>query len=162
REYVKRLHGPHIKPGRSKSAAVEALREDIRHFKQANELERVVAVWCGSSEVYTPLGDVHHSQEAFERGLADNDPSITPSQIYAWACLLEGVAFANGSPNCAVDFPAIEELARKQGVPVAGKDFKTGQTWMKTLIAPGLKARTLGVHGWFSTNILGNRDGEVL
>lgn len=161
-EYVRRLHGTHIKTVASKADAVSKLQEDIRSFKKANGLDRLVAVWCGSTEVHTPLTTAHATQSNFEKGLKSDDPAITPSQIYAWACVLEGVAFANGSPNCAVDFPAIEDLSHRLGVPIAGKDFKTGQTWMKTLIAPGLKARSLGVRGWFSTNILGNRDGEVL
>jgi len=123
---------------------------------------RAVAVWCGSTEVFIEPGAVHQSVAAFERGLLDDDPKIAPSQLYAWACLKERIPFVNGSPNLTVDFPAMWELAREMHVPVAGKDFKTGQTFMKTVLAPALKARLLGVDGWFSTNILGNRDGEVL
>ncbi len=161
-EYVRRLNGTFVKEGATKAELVEQLRDDIRTFLKRRECERGVAVWCGSTEVHTRQGPVHASVAAFEAGLQKNDPAITPSQMYAWACLREGVPFANGSPNQALDFPAAEELAREQGVPIAGKDFKTGQTMMKTVIAPALKARRLGVRGWFSTNILGNRDGEVL
>ncbi len=161
-EYVKRLHGTHIKTGASKAEMVEQLRDDIRRFKRDNDCERVVAVWCGSTEVFTDSTEVHASAKAFEQGLEASDPAITNSQMYAWACIQEGVPFANGAPNLSIDFAAARELAREHRVPIAGKDFKTGQTLMKTIIAPGLKARMLGVKGWFSTNILGNRDGEVL
>ena len=161
-EYVKRLHGTHIKPGTDKVAHVESLREDIRNFRKDNGCSRAVAVWCGSTEIYIDPGPVHQTVEAFERGLAAGDPGISNSQMYAWACIKEGVPYANGAPHLGVDFPAAVTLAREHSVPVAGKDFKTGQTLMKTIIAPGLKARMLGVSGWFSTNILGNRDGEVL
>lgn len=160
--YVKRLHGTHVKKGRSKADLVEQVRQDIRTFVKANECSRAVAVWCGSTETYLEQGEVHQSIAAFDRGLREDDPAISSSQIYAWACLHEGVPFANGAPNLTVDFPAAWALARERGVPIAGKDFKTGQTLMKTVIAPALKARMLGVRGWFSTNILGNRDGEVL
>ncbi|HEV7923366.1 MAG TPA: inositol-3-phosphate synthase [Thermoanaerobaculia bacterium] len=160
--YVRRLDGPHVKHGANKMELMEQVRQDIRNFAAHNGCERLVAVWCGSTEVYEQPSAVHQSVEAFERGLAENDECIPSSQIYAWACLKEGVPFANGSPNLAVDFPAAWELAARQQVPIAGKDFKTGQTLMKTIIAPGFKARMLGVRGWFSTNILGNRDGEVL
>jgi myo-inositol-1-phosphate synthase len=141
---------------------VEQVRDDIRTFIRDNGCSRAVAIWCGSTEVYIEPADVHQSVSAFEAGLAANHPAISNSQIYAWACLKERVAFANGAPNLTVDFPAAWELAKRQEVPIAGKDFKTGQTLMKTVIAPGLKARMLGIAGWFSTNILGNRDGEVL
>jgi myo-inositol-1-phosphate synthase len=161
-QYVKRLHGTHVKEGATKADMVEQVREDIRTFLRDNGCSRAVAVWCGSTETYVAPDQVHSSQRAFEAGLLKNDPAITNSQIYAWACLQEGVPFANGSPNLAVDFPAAAELARRHEVALAGKDFKTGQTLMKTVIAPALKARMLGVNGWFSTNILGNRDGEVL
>jgi len=161
-EYVKRLHGTHIKRGKNKADMVEALREDIRSFKQRSGASRLVAVWCGSTEIYFPPGDVHQSVASFEKGLVENDPGIANSQMYAWACIKEGVPYANGAPNLTVDFPAALELAREHRVPISGKDFKTGQTWMKTVVAPGLKARMLGLSGWFSTNILGNRDGEVL
>ncbi|MSP26216.1 MAG: inositol-3-phosphate synthase [Myxococcales bacterium] len=161
-EYVKRLSGTHLKTGRNKSHMVEQLREDIRGFIAQNGCDRAVAVWCGSTEIYFPSSAVHASIATFEQGLLADDPGISNSQLYAWACIQEGVPFANGAPNLTVDFPAALELARLRGVPVAGKDFKTGQTLMKTIIAPGLKARMLGIAGWFSTNILGNRDGEVL
>jgi myo-inositol-1-phosphate synthase len=161
-EYVKRLHGTHVKRGTSKAHMVEQLRDDIRTFVRTRGCDRAVAVWCASTEVYTHANGVHSSVAAFERGLAASDPTITNSQMYAWALLKERVPFANGSPNLAVDFPAAWELAREFRVPIAGKDFKTGQTLMKTIIAPGLKSRMLGIRGWYSTNILGNRDGEVL
>ncbi len=161
-EYVKRLNGTHVKQAPNKAALVEQLREDIRAFLKENGCDRAVAVWCGSTEIYQAASEVHETIDAFEKGLLDNHPNISPSQLYAWACVLEGVPYANGAPNLSVDFPAIQELAKKHGVPIAGKDFKTGQTLMKTILAPGLKARLLGMHGWFSTNILGNRDGEVL
>jgi myo-inositol-1-phosphate synthase len=161
-EYVKRLHGTNVKKGKSKADMVEALRDDIRKWKKDKGVARTVAVWCGSTEIYFPSSDVHRSVQSFEKGLLENDPGISSSQIYAWACIKEGVPFANGAPNLTVDFPAAFELAREHKMPIAGKDFKTGQTWMKTVIAPGLKTRMLGLSGWFSTNILGNRDGEVL
>jgi myo-inositol-1-phosphate synthase len=163
-EYVKRLHGTHIKnaPNLSKADMVEALRDDIRRFKKDNGCSRLVAVWCGSTEVFIEPTAVHQSIDAFEKGLKDNDPAISNAQMYAWACIKEGVPYANGAPHLAVDCPAMWDLARKLTVPTAGKDFKTGQTLMKTILAPGLKARMLGLSGWFSTNILGNRDGEVL
>jgi myo-inositol-1-phosphate synthase len=160
-EYVTRLHGTHLKSG-SKAELVEQLRDDIRRFIREQGADRAVAVWCGSTEVFIEAGSVHQSVAAFERGLLEGDPKIAPSQLYAWACLKERVPFVNGSPNLTVDFPAMSELAREMNVPIAGKDFKTGQTFMKTVLAPALKARMLGIEGWFSTNILGNRDGEVL
>ncbi len=160
--YVRRLHGTHVKKGKSKADLVEQVRQDIRAFMRGNECARAVAVWCGSTEIFIEPKDVHTSVAKFEKGLLENDPAISNSQIYAWACMKEGVPFANGAPNLTVDFPAAWQLARDRGVPIAGKDFKTGQTLMKTVIAPALKARMLGVRGWFSTNILGNRDGEVL
>ncbi|MEA1903651.1 MAG: inositol-3-phosphate synthase [Actinomycetota bacterium] len=143
-------------------ASVEILMEDIDRFRGEKQVDRLVAVWCGSTEAYEEPTDVHLDLDSFEKGLKDNDPAITPSQIYAYACLKMGVPFANGAPNLTVDIPAMLELSAQEGVPIAGKDFKTGQTLMKTIIAPGLKARMLGISGWFSTNILGNRDGEVL
>jgi myo-inositol-1-phosphate synthase len=161
-EYVKRLHGTHVKKARSKLELGEALREDIRRFMRDEGCARAVMLWCASTEVYIEKGAVHADIGAFEKGLADSDPAIAPSMIYAWAALKEGVPFANGAPNLTVDIPALEQLAKTQGVAIAGKDFKTGQTLMKTTIAPMLKARMLGLQGWFSTNILGNRDGEVL
>ncbi len=160
--YVKRLEGTNVKPGASKREWAEGLREDIRRFKQENECERLVMVWCGSTEVFIQPGPSHQSLDAFEKALDANDASIAPSMLYAYAALQEGIPYANGAPNLSVDFPAMLELAREHSVPVAGKDFKTGQTLMKTIIAPGLKARMLGLDGWFSTNILGNRDGAVL
>jgi myo-inositol-1-phosphate synthase len=160
--YVRRLEGRHVKQGHSKADLVEQLRDDIRNFMRHHECARAVCIWCGSTEVFQQPSAVHQSLRAFEEGLLASDPAISSSQIYAWACLKEGVPFANGAPNLTVDFPAAWELARAQSIPIAGKDFKTGQTLMKTVIAPALKARMLGVRGWFSTNILGNRDGEVL
>ena len=140
----------------------ESLMEDIDGFRAEKKVDRLVAVWCGSTEAYEEPSQVHMSLDAFEQGLKDNDPAIASSQIYAYACLKMGVPFANGAPNLTVDIPAMLELADRERLPVAGKDFKTGQTFMKTMLAPGLKARMLGINGWFSTNILGNRDGEVL
>jgi len=160
--YVKKLVGTHVKPGSSKRAWAEALREDIRRFKAENACDRLVMVWCGSTEIFISPGPVHQSLAAFEEGLDRDDESIAPSMLYAYAALKEGVPYANGAPNLSVDFPAMLELAAERGVPVAGKDFKTGQTLMKTVLAPAFKARMLGVDGWYSTNILGNRDGEVL
>ena len=161
-EYVKRLHGPNVKTQPTKAGMVEALQADIKGFIKDNGCSRGVAVWCGSTEAFLAPTAVHQSMASFEQGLAKNSPDITNSQMYAWACLKEGVPFANGSPNFAVDFPAVWELAKERQVAIAGKDFKTGQTLMKTVIAPALKARMLGLRGWYSTNILGNRDGEIL
>ncbi|MEE8406490.1 MAG: inositol-3-phosphate synthase [Acidimicrobiia bacterium] len=140
----------------------EALMEDIDRFRAEKQVDRLVAVWCGSTEAYEEPSDVHRELGSFEQGLKESDPGISPSQIYAYACLKMGVPFANGAPNLTVDIPAMTQLAAQEGVPIVGKDFKTGQTLIKTMIAPGLKARMLGIKGWFSTNILGNRDGEVL
>jgi myo-inositol-1-phosphate synthase len=140
----------------------EQLRADIRRFKQEKGADRLVMIWCGSTEIYIQSGEVHATLDAFEQGLRDNHPDIAPSMIYAYAALMERVPFANGAPNLTVDIPALTELAQRAEVAVAGKDFKTGQTLIKTIMAPGLKARLLGLEGWFSTNILGNRDGEVL
>jgi myo-inositol-1-phosphate synthase len=161
-EWVRRLSGTHVKVGTSKAAVVEELRDDIRRNLRDRGADRAVAVWCGSTEVHQLPTTVHQSVQAFEAGLRRSAPEISNSQLYAWACVLEGVPFVNGSPNLAVDFPALQELAAVRAVPIAGKDFKTGQTLMKTILAPGLRARQLGVRGWYSTNILGNRDGEVL
>jgi myo-inositol-1-phosphate synthase len=161
-EYVKRLHGTHVKTGKSKADIVEQLRADIRAFIKSSGADRAVCVWCGSTEVFLEQSEVHQSIKSFEKGLLENDPNIPNSMLYAWACLKEGVPYANGAPNLTVDVPAMLELARETHTPVCGKDFKTGQTFMKTLLAPGFKARMLGMKGWFSTNILGNRDGEVL
>ncbi len=160
--YVKRLDGPNKKRGKTKMDLAEQLREDIRRFKEAHDCSRAVMIWCGSTEVFLRAGPAHASPEAFEQALRESDPAIAPSMIYAYAAIMEGVPYANGAPNLSVDLPALEQLARDRGVPISGKDFKTGQTLMKTILAPGLKARMLGVRGWFSTNILGNRDGEVL
>jgi myo-inositol-1-phosphate synthase len=160
--YVKRLHGTHIKAAPSKAAMVEQVRADIQRFKSEQGCDRLVAVWCGSTEVLQVLTEAHTTIRSFEKALACSSADVSNAQIYAWACLLERVPFANGSPNLCVDFPAALELARARGVPVGGKDFKTGQTLLKTAIAPALKARMLGLRGWYSTNILGNRDGEVL
>ena len=160
--YVKKLNGPNVKKGTSKADLANQLMEDIKAFKQKHGCDRLVAVWCGSTEVYRKPGDVHSSLDKFEAGLAASHDEIAPSQIYAYACLKMGVPYANGAPNLSVDTPALQELARKQGLPITGKDFKTGQTLMKTILAPGFKARMLGLEGWYSTNILGNRDGEVL
>lgn len=161
-DYVRRLHGTHIKSGATKYDKALALMDDIRSFQQRAGVSRSIMIWCASTEVFHRPGAVHQTLAAFEEGLKRNDPEIAPSQIYAYAALMSGVPFANGAPNLTHDIPALLDLARERHLPVCGKDFKTGQTFMKTLIAPGLKARMLGVHGWFSTNILGNRDGEVL
>jgi myo-inositol-1-phosphate synthase len=161
-EYVKRLHGTHTKTGANKADMVEAVRQDIRQTLASTGATRGVAVWCGSTEIYIEPDEVHQSIQSFESGLLRSDPKISNSQIYAWACIKEGIPYANGAPNLALDFPAAHALAREMKTPIAGKDFKTGQTLMKTILAPGLKARLLGLKGWFSTNILGNRDGEVL
>jgi myo-inositol-1-phosphate synthase len=158
--YVKRLHGTHVKKGKNKRDLAEQLRADIRAFKK--KVDRVVMIWAASTEIFLEPKPVHRSIEAFEKGLVDNDRAIAPSQIYAYAALKEGVPFANGAPNLTVDLPVMIELSKKNAAPICGKDFKTGQTFMKTVLAPAFKARMLGVNGWFSTNILGNRDGEVL
>ncbi len=162
REYVKRLDGTHVIGGGSKWDWAQQLRQDIRDRKEETGAHRAVMVWCGSTEVYLSPARCHLDIEAFEQGMKDDDPAIAPSQLYAWAAVMEDVPYANGAPNLSADFPALERLAEERGVPLAGKDFKTGQTMMKTILAPGLKARMLGVNGWFSTNILGNRDGEIL
>jgi myo-inositol-1-phosphate synthase len=161
-DYVKKLDGPNVKEGSNKRELGEQLRQDIRRFKEEHGCDRLVMVWCGSTEVFVRPGAVHESLEAFEAAMEENHTDIAPSQIYAWAALKEGVPYANGAPNLSADFAAFEELATETGVPIAGKDFKTGQTLMKTILAPGFKTRMLGISGWFSTNILGNRDGEVL
>ncbi|MBI4541316.1 MAG: inositol-3-phosphate synthase [Gemmatimonadetes bacterium] len=162
RHYVRRLDGPNVKAGKNKRELAEQLREDIRRFSEEKGCSRLVMIWCGSTEIYLEPGPAHQSPAAFEKAMDRNDASIAPSMLYAWAAIQEGVPFANGAPNLTVDIPALVELAKERGVPVAGKDFKTGQTLLKTILAPGLKARMLGLRGWFSTNILGNRDGEVL
>jgi myo-inositol-1-phosphate synthase len=162
RSYVKRLDGPHVKLGNSKMELADQVREDIRSFKKSRNLARLIMVWCGSTEIYIEPGPVHQTLEVFEKGLETNDPDIAPSMIYAYAALQEGVPYANGAPNLTLDIPALQQLAKQNRVPIGGKDLKTGQTLMKTILAPGLKARMLGLRGWFSSNILGNRDGEVL
>jgi myo-inositol-1-phosphate synthase len=162
RNYVKRLDGPNVKTHKTLAAKADALMDDIRSFAKTNNVDRMVMIWCGSTEVFHTPSKVHQSLESFEKGLAKNDPDIAPSQVYAYAALKSGVPFANGAPNLTHDIPALLDLARDREIPVCGKDFKTGQTFMKTLLAPGLKSRLLGCSGWFSTNILGNRDGEVL
>jgi myo-inositol-1-phosphate synthase len=161
-EYVKKLTATHFKQGKNKRDLADQLMEDIRSFKAKNGCDRLVMIWCGSTEVFRNLAPVHASLAAFEKGLEESDPEIAPSQIYAYAALASGVPYGNGAPNLTVDTPALQELAKKNSVPIGGKDFKTGQTLMKTILAPGFKARLLGVEGWYSTNILGNRDGEVL
>jgi myo-inositol-1-phosphate synthase len=158
--YVKRLHGTHVKKGKNKMDLANQVREDIRNFRKT--VDRVVMIWCGSTEIFLEPTAVHESVEAFEKGLENDDIGIAPSQIYAYAALTEGVPFANGAPNLTVDVPAMIELSKQNNAPICGKDFKTGQTFMKTVLAPAFKARLLGVSGWYSTNILGNRDGEVL
>jgi myo-inositol-1-phosphate synthase len=160
--YVKRLDGPNVKKGKNKRDLADQVVEDIRRFKKENRLDRVVMVWCGSTEIFLTEAPVHASLKAFEKGLEQNDPSIPSSMLYAYAAIKEGVPYANAAPNLTADIPAMIELAQETRTPVAGKDLKTGQTLIKTIIAPGLKARLLGVTGWYSTNILGNRDGEVL
>jgi myo-inositol-1-phosphate synthase len=160
--YVRNLSGPNVKPAASKWEHAQALVQDIEDFKKTHGADRAVAVWCGSTERYQELGPVHQTIEAFERGLKQSDPAISPSMIYAWAFIRAGVPYANGAPNMGSDIPALRQLALDLGVPVAGKDFKTGQTLMKTILAPGLAARRIGVRGWYSTNILGNSDGAVL
>jgi len=161
-EYVRRLDGPNVKKTKNKRDLAEALRQDIKDSIAKQGASRAVMVWCGSTEIYLTPAPCHQTIETFEAGLAANDPAISPSQLYAYAALKEGVPYANGAPNLSADFPALEQLAVDNGVPICGKDFKTGQTLMKTILAPGFKARMLGIAGWFSTNILGNRDGEIL
>lgn len=162
REYVKRIDGENVKRSGTKMEQAEALTADIETFRKQHGCSRLVMIWCGSTEVFHKPAAVHATLESFENGLKNDDPDIAPSQVYAYAALQSRVPFANGAPNLTIDVPALLTLAREKEVPVCGKDFKTGQTYMKTLLAPGFKARMLGVNGWFSTNILGNRDGEVL
>ena len=162
KHYVKRLDGSHVKSAANKRELVEQLRQDIRDAVKASGASRAVMVWCGSTEIYLEPAACHRSIDAFEKGLLANDPAIAPSQLYAYAAILEGIPYANGAPNLSADFPALELMAQERHIPIAGKDFKTGQTMMKTVLAPALKARMLGVSGWFSSNLLGNRDGEVL
>jgi myo-inositol-1-phosphate synthase len=160
--YVKNLQGPNVKKGKTKFDLAEQIREDIRDFKKKNKCDRLVMVWCASTEVFMKPEDVHKDLASFEKAMKANHPAIAPSMLYAYAAISEGVPFANGAPNLTVDIPALEDFAKTKQVPIGGKDFKTGQTLMKTILSPGFKARMLGVTGWFSTNILGNRDGEVL
>jgi myo-inositol-1-phosphate synthase len=162
RRYVKRLDGPNVKKGANKMDLAEQVRADIRRFKKENNLDRLVMIWCGSTEIFMTETDIHQSIESFEKALTANDVNIPSSMVYAYAALKEGIPYANGAPNLTADIPALLDLALKNGSPICGKDFKTGQTLIKTIIAPGLKARLIGVTGWYSTNILGNRDGEVL
>jgi myo-inositol-1-phosphate synthase len=162
RKFVKNLDGTNVKGGKTKWDLAEQVREDIRRFRKEKKLARLVTVWCGSTEVYAEKQPVHETIESFERGLKENSEHISSSMIYAYASIMEGVPYANGAPHLTTDIPALDALANQKGVAISGKDFKTGQTLLKTVIAPGLKARMLGVKGWFSTNILGNRDGLVL
>jgi len=162
REYIKRINGPNVKTEGTKYDKALALMEDIRNFQETNQVSRTVMIWCGSTEVFHRPSEVHETLASFEEGMKNNHPEIAPSQIYAYAALMSGVPFANGAPNLTHDIPALLDLARERNLPVCGKDFKTGQTFMKTLLAPGFKARMLGMSGWFSTTILGNRDGELL
>ena len=162
RNYVRKLDGPNVKHGKSKRDLAEQVREDIREFKKSSGAARFIMIWCGSTESLLRPRPVHDSLKAFEKGLEQNDEDIAPSMIYAYAALSEGVPFANGAPNLTVDIPVMQELSRRNHAPICGKDFKTGQTLVKTILAPGFKARMLGLSGWYSTNILGNRDGEVL
>src|SRR5829696_2669904 len=160
--YVTRINGSNVKKGKNKRDLAEQLRQDMRDFKANNGCDRLVIVWCASTEIFIRPGPQHATIEAFEKAMEENDEAIAPSMLYAYAAIMEGIPFCNGAPNLSVDAPCLLQLAIDRGVPISGKDFKTGQTWMKTVIAPGLKARMLGLEGWYSTNILGNRDGEVL
>jgi len=160
--FVKNLHGTNIKKAKTKFDLAEQIRQDIRDFKKKNTCDRLVMVWCASTEVFLKAEDVHKDLASFEKAMKENHPAIAPSMLYAYAAISEGVPFANGAPNLTVDIPALEEYAKAKQVPIGGKDFKTGQTLLKTVLAPAFKARMLGLNGWFSTNILGNRDGEVL
>jgi myo-inositol-1-phosphate synthase len=162
RRYVKRLDGPNVKKGKNKKDLADQVRADIQNFKKTNGLSRLVMVWCGSTEVYLTEEAVHQTIEAFEKGLEASDDAIPSSMIYAYAAIKEGIPYANAAPNLSADIPALIQLAQQTGSPMCGKDLKTGQTLIKTIIAPGLKSRLIGVEGWYSTNILGNRDGEVL
>ncbi len=160
--YVKNISGPNVKTGKTKYDLAQMLRDDIKNFKKNNNCDRVVMVWCGSTEAYSQVGAEHQTPESFEKAMKENSPHIAPSMMYTYAAIMEGVPYVNGAPNLSVELPCMIKLAEDRGVPIAGSDFKTGQTLMKTIVAPGLKARMLGVAGWYSTNILGNRDGEVL
>jgi len=162
KDYVTRLSGENVKKGATKWDLAQQLMDDIKNFKAKNKLDRLVMVWCGSTEVYMKAQPAHDTIASFENALKTNDPAIAPSMIYAYAAIKMGIPYANGAPNLTADIPALMALAKETNTPIAGKDFKTGQTLMKTILAPGLKSRLLGLKGWFSTNILGNRDGEVL
>ena len=162
RSFVSNLDGEHVKQAATKKDLAKLVMDDIENFRDANDCSRLVMVWCGSTEKYIECSGVHETIEDFEKGLQENDPAISPSMIYAYAAIRLGVPFVNGAPNLSCDIPALIDLAKQTGTPIGGKDFKTGQTLMKTILAPGLQARALGVRGWFSTNILGNRDGYVL
>ena len=161
-EYVKMLDGKHVKKGKTKYDIALQLKDDIANFKKKNECARLVMLWCGSTEVFMKPDEVHSTAAKFEEAMKSSHPAIAPSMLYAWAAITSGIAYGNGAPNLTVDIPAMHELAAEHNVPIAGKDFKTGQTLLKTVLAPAFKARMLGLNGWFSTNILGNRDGEVL
>jgi myo-inositol-1-phosphate synthase len=162
KSYVRRLDGTNVKKASNKMELAEQVQDDIKSFQKKNDLSRTVMIWCGSTEIFLKPSGVHQTVESFEQGLLKNDPDIAPSMIYAYAAIKSEIPYANGAPNLSGDIPALTKLARDRGVPICGKDFKTGQTLMKTILAPGLKARLIGLNGWFSTNILGNRDGEVL
>jgi myo-inositol-1-phosphate synthase len=162
RNYVKKLDGPNVKKAKNKFDLAEQLQDDIESFRKKSGASRLVMIWCGSTEIFLRPEEVHQSLKKFEEGMKKNHPAIAPSMLYAYAALKSGIAYANGAPNLSVDIPALYEFARERSIPITGKDFKTGQTLMKTILAPGFKARMLGLNGWFSTNILGNRDGEVL
>ncbi len=162
RNYVKKIDGPNVKKGKNKMDLAEQVRADMRAFKKSSGVTRLITIWCGSTESYIEQSAAHQSVKAFEKALTQNDENIAPSMIYAYASLMEGVPFANGAPNLTVDIPVMHDLSRQNEAPICGKDFKTGQTLIKTILAPGFKARMIGLNGWFSTNILGNRDGEVL
>ena len=161
-KYVTRIHGENVKKGKTKRDLAEQLRQDMRDFKSKHKCDRLAIVWCASTEIFIKPGPQHATIEQFEKAMERNDEAISPAMLYAWAAIMEGIPYCNGAPNLAVDTLALQQLANERGVPISGKDFKTGQTWMKTVIAPALKARMLGLAGWYSTNILGNRDGEVL
>src|SRR5271157_4476253 len=160
--YVKKIDGPNVKKGKNKLDLAEQLRQDIRDFKKSSGASRLITIWCASTETFIEPKAIHQSVKSLEKAMQDNDENIAPSMIYAYASLMEGVPFANGAPNLTVDIPAMYELAHERELPICGKDFKTGQTLLKTVLAPAFKARLLGLSGWYSTNILGNRDGEVL
>jgi myo-inositol-1-phosphate synthase len=162
RNYVKKLDGTNVKKGKNKMELAEQVRADMQEFKKTSGATRLITIWCGSTEIYLQPTAAHQTQKSFEKAMMQNDEAIAPSMIYAYASLMEGVPFANGAPNLTVDLPVMHELSRRNEAPICGKDFKTGQTLIKTILAPGFKARMLGLNGWFSTNILGNRDGEVL